>query len=70
MRAKSYEAVGDVISAISDLRVILKSQTENQLRYLKLSELYYEIGETEEALKYAATLTTVLHYINNFSYDI
>lgn len=51
MRANSYEAVGDIINAISDLRVMLKSQTENQLRYLKLSELYYEIGETEEALK-------------------
>nr|WBW70094.1 venom protein [Lampona murina] len=50
MRSKSYEALGDIVSAISDLRVILKSQTENQLRYLKLSELYYEIGETEEAL--------------------
>lgn len=50
MRAESYEAVGDIISSISDLRVILKSHAENQLRYLKLSELYYEIGETEEAL--------------------
>ena len=51
MRVKCYEAVGDILSAISDLRVILKSQTENQLRYLKLSQLYYETGEIEEALK-------------------
>lgn len=50
MRYQSYEAVGDIISAISDLRMILKSQTEKQLNFLKLSELYYEIGETEEAL--------------------
>ncbi|XP_035216853.1 dnaJ homolog subfamily C member 3-like isoform X1 [Stegodyphus dumicola] len=50
MRSQCYEAVGDLISAISDLRSILKSQMDNQLRYLKLSELYYEIGETEESL--------------------
>ncbi|XP_054711938.1 dnaJ homolog subfamily C member 3-like isoform X2 [Uloborus diversus] len=50
MRAECHEMVGDLMSSISDLRQILKSQTENQLRYLKLSELYYEIGETEEAL--------------------
>ncbi|XP_015910975.2 dnaJ homolog subfamily C member 3 isoform X1 [Parasteatoda tepidariorum] len=50
MRSGCYESIGDLMSAISDLRGILKSQTENQLRYLKLSELYYEIGETEESL--------------------
>lgn len=52
MRAHSYEKLGDLMSAISDLRSILKSQTDSQLRYLKLSELYYEIGDTEESLKY------------------
>ncbi|XP_055937905.1 dnaJ homolog subfamily C member 3-like [Argiope bruennichi] len=50
MRAHCYEKLGDLMSAISDLRGILKSQTDSQLRYLKLSELYYEIGDTEESL--------------------
>ncbi|GFT71640.1 dnaJ homolog subfamily C member 3 [Nephila pilipes] len=50
MRSQCYEALGDLMSAISDLRGILKSQTDSQLRYLKLSELYYEIGDTEESL--------------------
>lgn len=52
MRSQCYEAIGDMMSAISDLRAILKSQTNSQLRYLKLSQLYYEIGDTEESLKY------------------
>ncbi|GIY62572.1 dnaJ homolog subfamily C member 3 [Caerostris darwini] len=50
MRAQCYESLGDLLSAISDLRGILKSQTNSQLRYLKLSELYYQIGDTEESL--------------------
>ncbi|KAG8200806.1 hypothetical protein JTE90_006387 [Oedothorax gibbosus] len=50
MRSECYEAIGDMMNAISDLRSILKSQANSQLRYLKLSQLYYEIGETEESL--------------------
>lgn len=49
MRAECYEAIGDIVSAISDFRTILKAQTD-QLRYLRLSQLYYQVGETEEAL--------------------
>lgn len=50
LRSRCFEAVGDLIGSISDLRVVVKSGTENQERYLKLSELYYEMGETDESL--------------------
>lgn len=50
LRSRCFEAVGNLISSINDLKMVVKSGTENQERYMKLSELYYEMGETELSL--------------------
>ena len=50
MRSQAYEKLGDLVSAIGDLRASTKMRSDNTDGYLKLSKLYYEIGEPEESL--------------------
>ena len=50
MRAESYEQMGDLASAISDLLVTTKMKPDNTKGILKLSQLYYALGEPEESL--------------------
>lgn len=50
MRAECYENNGDLASAISDLLVTTKMKPDNTKGILKLSQLYYTLGEPEESL--------------------
>jgi DnaJ family protein C protein 3 len=50
MRATAYESSGDLMSAISDLRVTTKMKSDDTAGILKLSLLQYKLGEAEESL--------------------
>ncbi|XP_045103074.1 dnaJ homolog subfamily C member 3-like isoform X2 [Portunus trituberculatus] len=50
LRAEAYEAVGDIMSAIADVRVITKLVQDNTEGYMRLSNLYYSIGDVEQSL--------------------
>lgn len=50
-RAESHLALGDHMSAISDIRSTTKLSSDNTEGYFKLSTLIYHIGQVEEALK-------------------
>lgn len=50
MRTDANEMSGDLVSAISDLRVTTKMRNDDTSGFLRLSRLYYELGEPEESL--------------------
>lgn len=51
MRAESHAALGDHMSAISDIRSTTKLLADNTEGYYKLSSLLYRLGQVDEALK-------------------
>lgn len=50
LRSNCYEQIGDMVNAIHDLRALTKMKSDNTNGFLKLSKLYYIIGEPEESL--------------------
>ena len=50
MRAQASEQAGDLMSAISDLRVTTKIRSDDTAGLLKLSLLHYKLGEAAESL--------------------
>jgi len=51
LRADSYEAVGEIFKAIQDLKPLTRLINDNTEGHLRISELYYELGEGEDSLK-------------------
>lgn len=51
MRAECYIAQGDLFKAVLDIRPTTKLRNDNTAAYLKLSFLYYQLGEADESLK-------------------
>ncbi|XP_067014153.1 dnaJ homolog subfamily C member 3 [Anabrus simplex] len=51
LRADCHTALGDTMSAISDIRTTTKLQSDNTGGYRKLAALHYQLGEAGEALK-------------------
>lgn len=51
MRADSYVAVGDVLSAIPDMRSVNRLSQDSTEGYFKLSHLLYQLGHVTDALK-------------------
>uniref|UniRef100_A0A2P2HY47 DnaJ homolog subfamily C member 3-like n=1 Tax=Hirondellea gigas TaxID=1518452 RepID=A0A2P2HY47_9CRUS len=49
-RIAAYEAVGDLQSAITDLRVTTKLTADNTEGFLHLSNLYYRMGDVDQSL--------------------
>lgn len=52
MRAKALEKVGDFRGAISDLKPTTVLRLDNTDAYLKISILYYSLGEIDQSLEY------------------
>lgn len=50
MRAECYIAQGDLFKAVLDIRPTTKLRNDNTAAYLKLSFLYYQLGEADESL--------------------
>ncbi|XP_064456075.1 dnaJ homolog subfamily C member 3-like [Ornithodoros turicata] len=50
MRATCYENLGDINNAINDLRPTTKMVSDNTVGHMKLSKLYYKLGDAEESL--------------------
>ncbi|KAK4306351.1 hypothetical protein Pmani_021809 [Petrolisthes manimaculis] len=50
LRVEAYKAVGDMMNAITDLRVITKLTQDNTNGFQQLASLYYQIGDVEQAL--------------------
>ncbi|XP_031548748.1 dnaJ homolog subfamily C member 3-like [Actinia tenebrosa] len=51
MRAECYERLGDLVKAISDIKPTTKLINDNTQGYLRMSQLHYEMGELEDALR-------------------
>lgn len=51
MRATSYEIRGETLKAIQDLKPITKLVNDDTEGHLKISQLYYVLGEGEDSLK-------------------
>ena len=52
MRSDSFLALGESQKAISDLKAATKLMSDNTAAFIKLSKLYYTLGEPEESLTY------------------
>ncbi|KAM4747940.1 dnaJ homolog subfamily C member 3-like [Rhinophrynus dorsalis] len=50
LRSECYIQVGDVRKAIQDLKPTTKLRNDNREAFLKLSKLYYSLGDHEESL--------------------
>nr|XP_033781169.1 dnaJ homolog subfamily C member 3-like [Geotrypetes seraphini] len=50
LRSESYLQVGDLSKAILDLKPTTKLRSDNRPAFLKLSKLYYMLGEHDESL--------------------
>lgn len=50
LRAECHLHLGDPTKAILDLKPTTKLRSDNRAAFLKLSRLYYRLGEHEEAL--------------------
>ncbi|XP_064100680.1 dnaJ homolog subfamily C member 3-like [Macrobrachium nipponense] len=50
LRVEAYQGVGDMMSAIADIRVTTKLTQDNTEGYLKLANMYYQIGDVEQGL--------------------
>ena len=51
MRAEAYERVGDLRKAISDLKPTTILKLDNTVAYLRMSLLWYRLGEVEQSLE-------------------
>ncbi|XP_047107810.1 dnaJ homolog subfamily C member 3 [Schistocerca piceifrons] len=51
LRADCHVALGDTMSAISDIRSTTKLESDNIVGFLKLSRLLYQLGQAQESLK-------------------
>ena len=51
MRSESYLAIGESSKAITDLKAASKLMSDNTVAFLKISKLYYTLGNAEESLK-------------------
>lgn len=51
LRADCHMAMGDSMSAISDIRSTTKLQSDNTDGFFKLARLHYKLGESQESLK-------------------
>ncbi|XP_046741503.1 dnaJ homolog subfamily C member 3 [Diprion similis] len=51
LRAESHAALGDYMSAVSDIRSTTKLLADNTQGYFKLSSLLYRLGQVDESLK-------------------
>lgn len=51
LRAESYIALKDYMSAVSDMRSATKLQSDNTQGYYDLSSMLYRLGQVDEALK-------------------
>lgn len=51
LRAECHDALGDYMSAISDIRSTTKLLSDNTEGYYKLSTMHYRIGQVEESLR-------------------
>lgn len=54
IRALAYEGLGDLRNAISDLRPTTTLRLDNTAGHLKISALYYRLGDVEQSLSYVA----------------
>uniref|UniRef100_A0A8C5WEF5 J domain-containing protein n=1 Tax=Leptobrachium leishanense TaxID=445787 RepID=A0A8C5WEF5_9ANUR len=52
LRADCYLQVGDLNKAVQDLKPTAKLRNDNRAAFLKLSKLYYTMGEHEESLSH------------------
>ena len=52
MRANCYIALNDLFKAVGDVRPLTKLIPDNTAAYLKLSHLYYAMGEADTSLTY------------------
>lgn len=50
MRFEAYKAIGDVMSAIAELRTITKLTQDNTKGFFRLSTLYYQVGDVDQSL--------------------
>lgn len=50
LRAEAYMGMGNLIHAISDIKSATRLKNDDTAGYFKLSDLYYQLGEAEEAL--------------------
>lgn len=50
LRASCYESIGDIQSAITDLRPAIRSVPDNTGGYLHLAQLYYKHGDPDDSL--------------------
>lgn len=49
-RAACYEEMGEIHKAISDIRSVAKLVPDSTEAYYKISDLYYRLGDAEQAL--------------------
>lgn len=49
-RAQCYEAMGEIQKAIADHRSLAKLIPDSTESYFKISQLYYQVADTEESL--------------------
>ncbi|XP_053574312.1 dnaJ homolog subfamily C member 3 [Bombina bombina] len=52
LRSECYLHIGDLSKAIQDLKPTTKLRNDNRAAFLKLSKLYYTIGDHEESLSH------------------
>ena len=50
LRAECYIAQGDLFKAINDIRPTTKLRSDNTAAFYRLSNLYYQMGDADEAL--------------------
>ena len=51
MRATAYENIGDLKKAIADLKPTTALKLDNTEAYMKMSWLWYRLGEVEQSLE-------------------
>ena len=50
MRADIYEHLGEYFKAMTDIRATTKLIADNTDGFLRLSHMYYEVGDAEQSL--------------------
>lgn len=61
MRALAYERIGDLRNAITDLKPTTMLRLDNTHGHLRISVLYYSLGDVEQSLE--LVLTTIINQI-------
>ena len=51
MRAEAYESLGDLRKAVSDLKPTTVLRLDNTAAFLKMSDLWYRMGDIEQSLE-------------------